>query len=84
MDNLTLGQYIKQLREAKGYTIHTIDKLGFDKSHWFKLEKDQRVPKPDTLKMVSKVLEMPYIDLFIHAGFLTEEAIDEYLKWKNK
>ncbi|MRN57022.1 helix-turn-helix domain-containing protein [Paenibacillus monticola] len=70
------GDYLKQLREAKGLTInHLATAAGISGSQISRIENGLRgVPKPDTLRKIAQAIEVSYEELMEHAGYLPQQA----------
>lgn len=87
MDNnnmAALGQYIRKIREEKNISAYGIEKdLGFSRTVWSRIENGRQDSslKPDTLQQIAKILEIDVTELYLVAGYLTQENID-YIKSK--
>ena len=80
MENITIGEFIKEKRKEKGITLHTIEKMGFNKSTWSKIENNFRKdPEHKILKQIAQILEINYIELYKIVGYIDDEAINEYV-----
>lgn len=77
-----LGKYINNIRTSKGMSAYSIWKNhGIDQGTWSKIESGKKGSglSPDTLQQISKILEIDVTELYLIAGYLTQENI-EYIK----
>ena len=75
MDTMSLGKYLKSIRENMGYSTHDISKLcGISQSYISLMENDKRKPSPIILKKLSNIYFLDYNDLLKKAGY--EELIN--------
>lgn len=71
-----LGNYIRQMREQRGWTLDTLGrKLGRPSTWVFNLEKGNRknLPEPEELRALAAALGVSHLDLLEAAGYLTPE-----------
>jgi len=69
-----IGEYVKSLRKARGYTQRKLGYLsGVSNATINRIENNISVPEPDTLKKLSHPLGVPYYDLLKAAGYLNEK-----------
>ncbi|ASA24324.1 helix-turn-helix domain-containing protein [Paenibacillus donghaensis] len=87
----TFGDYLKQLREAKGLTINDLAaSAGISGSQISRIENGIRgVPKPVTLRKIAEATGVAYEELMDHAGYMqetkqSEEAIPAWATSKDK
>lgn len=67
---LTLGQYLRQERKRLGMSVdELVSRSGINRSHLFRIERDQRTPKPTTLTRLATALDLDLADLSAVAGY---------------
>lgn len=73
----TFGEYLKQIREAKGLSINQLASLaGISGSQISRMENGLRgVPKPATLRKIADATGASYDQLMGQAGYLPEQGI---------
>ncbi len=72
----TLGELLKELREAKGYSMNQLAiKAGIDVSHVSRIEKGERTPKLETIKKIIQVLGH-HEDFMSAAGYLSDKTLN--------
>ncbi|WP_336635370.1 helix-turn-helix transcriptional regulator [Lysinibacillus fusiformis] len=79
----TIGDLIKEVRKKNGLTTTQLaEMVEVSQGYISHLENERKKnPSPDVLARISKVLDIPYIDLMIRAGYLTGNDLSElYLK----
>ncbi|MNB85258.1 HTH-type transcriptional repressor RghR [compost metagenome] len=74
----TFGEYLKQIREARGLSINQLASLaGISGSQISRIENGLRgVPKPVTLRKIAEATGVSYDQLMGHAGYLPEQDIN--------
>ena len=71
LTNKELGEYLEKIRKQKDLTLRQVDyKSNVSYSHLSMIEKGSRRPLPLTLKELSKVYNIDYIDLLEKAGYI--------------
>lgn len=66
------GEYLHRLRLERRIGIRELARrTELDASNLARMEKGERKPRPDTLKTLSSVFDVPLADLFAAAGFIT-------------
>ncbi|TBV89160.1 XRE family transcriptional regulator [Lysinibacillus sp. OL1] len=79
----TLGDLIKEVRKKSGLTTTQLaEMVEVSQGYISHLENERKKnPSPDVLARIAKVLDIPYIDLMVKAGYLTGNDLSElYLK----
>lgn len=77
--SLTFGEYLQQLREAKGYTAGRLAKeIGVDRSYISKVENDHTPVGIKAIRKMCQALDCSFIGMMIKAGHITEA---EALGW---
>ncbi|HEY8435515.1 MAG TPA: helix-turn-helix domain-containing protein [Haloplasmataceae bacterium] len=73
-DPKSFGQYIKKLRESRGYSINQLALYsGVSAAHISRVERGLRdIPSPEFLKKLASGLKVPYEDLMEAAGYLDD------------
>ena len=65
-----LGQYLKSIREAFGYSIYDVNKLcDISPSYFSLMENGKRKPSPIILKKLAPVYNLDYTELLEKAGY---------------
>jgi len=82
-----LGVLIKNARERTGWSVRQLaDAAGLVPSTVFRLEKGFiATPRPDHLQRLAQALSVDVEELYVEAGYLTEDALPElrpYLRAK--
>lgn len=79
---MTLGETIRSIRKAKGFSILQIKELtGLSKSTISELENDKSSPTAETLQKIADALRVKVSDFFIDPEpNLIEKSTEEYLK----
>ncbi len=69
------GDFLRKLRKARGYKAQKdfADVTGISQASISRIENNTQKPEPDTLKVFSKVLNYPYADLMVKAGYWDED-----------
>lgn len=69
------GQFLKELRNKKGYTLTELgDKIGYSNPYLSQIETGQKgIPSPKLLKKLSEGLDIPYLDLMHLAEYIPED-----------
>lgn len=77
MGETSFGQYLRQLRKAKGLTLVEVSKLSLISQPFLsQVENDLGgKPSPDALRRLSTALNVQYIGMLIKAGHVTEEEV---------
>lgn len=69
-----IGEYVKSLRKARGYTQRKLGYLsGISNATINRIENNISLPEPDTLKKLARPLGVSYSDLLKVAGYLDEK-----------
>ena len=77
LSNKELGQYLKSVREAFGYSIYDVNKLcDISPSYFSLMENGKRRPSPIILKKLAPIYNLDYVDLLEKAGY-TDLIINE-------
>ena len=72
-----LGQYLRELRKAKGQTLHQVSKgTDIDSPQLSKLERGERLPTTEQIKKLSKHYKVLEAELKVMAT--AEKIIKEY------
>jgi len=75
--NSDLGQYLRELRKEKGQTLHQVSKgTDIDSPLLSKLERGERLPTAEQIKMLAKYYKVSEADLKVKAT--AERIIKEY------
>lgn len=70
VSTLELAKYLKNIREALGYSIYDVNKLcEISPSYLSLMENGKRRPSPIILKKISSIYNIDYNDLLSKAGF---------------
>ncbi|WP_054704594.1 S24 family peptidase [Bacillus sp. JCM 19041] len=79
MDQKEFGEYLKEVRKNKGFTIRQLElKSGVSNSYLSLLENGKRgTPGTDILKKLSAILDIPYTEMLKKAGHLDESVVSE-------
>lgn len=74
----SLGKFLRQKREEKGYSLNDVYiKTGVTDSRLSNIEKDRcQEPSPKVLVQLAKLYELSDVELFIKAGYLTDDSLD--------
>ena len=77
-ENITLGEYLKSLRDAKGLSQRELaDKSGLSNAEISRMESGERKrPSITTIRAVSPYLGIGYTDLLLKAGYIDSIASD--------
>jgi len=77
-ENISLGEYIRSLREAKGLSQRELaDKSGLSNAEISRMESGERKkPSITTIRAVSPHLGIGYTDLLLKAGYIDSIASD--------
>lgn len=71
---MTIGEYIKKLREEKELSINQLALYsGISAAHLSRIERGLREPSPEILKKLAVALKVSYEDLMKAAGYLDNE-----------
>jgi transcriptional regulator with XRE-family HTH domain len=75
-----LGALIRQYRLARGLSQRAAaDRMGYHHSYLAKLERgDYEAPRPQQLKAIARVLEVPIEDLYALAGYQVEGRLPDF------
>lgn len=66
-----LGQYLKTLREALGYSTYDVNKLcDISQSYLSLMENGKRKPSAVILKKLAPIYNVDYLDLYEKAGYI--------------
>lgn len=83
MDKKEFGQYLKSLRKAKGLTLVGLAEIsGVSNPYISQIENGKFLPTPDTLKKLSKGLDVEYLELMQIAGFTDKKSLLDNLRLK--
>lgn len=76
MDAKQFGEYLKSLRKSKKFTIRKLEQIsGVSNGYLSHVERGLRgVPKPETLKRLAPALQVPFEEMMIKAGHMTERT----------
>lgn len=82
-----LGSYIRRIRKAHGISIRELAvQAGIDSGGLARLENGKvSNPRPDTLSALARALDIPFADLFAHAGYTAPRelpSVEPYLHTK--
>lgn len=82
----TLGDYLKQLREQKGWTMtEAAEKTGIHRSYLWLLEDGQRQsPRPEILKKLSLGYGINVNELLATAGYMPTSSEEKVVKKKQE
>jgi len=81
MENIALGQKIRERRRAKGLTLKQLAlESGVSQSHIGRIEIGQRFPSGNILTMLAKPLGFGAVELLKLAGVLAPDASDQRLE----
>lgn len=76
MDNLELGDKIRELRKAKKLTQKELGKLIEKAESTVRMwELGKSTPPPETIQKLSKALDVDFLKLMVTAGYLDEEDV---------
>ncbi len=88
LTNKELGEYLENIRKSRNLSLRQVDyKSDVSYSHLSMIEKGVRKATPLTLKELSKVYDIDYIDLLEKAGFIDlaeKEKIDKNIRGMDK
>ncbi len=88
LTNKELGEYLEKIRKQRDLTLRQVDyKCNVSFSHLSMIEKGSRKALPLTLKELSKVYNIDYIDLLEKAGYIDlaeKEKIDSNIQGMDK
>jgi transcriptional regulator with XRE-family HTH domain len=78
--NRTLGEYIRERRVSRGYSIYdAADLSGLHPSYWSKLETGQyEAPSPKHLQVIARALGVNIEDLYSLAGYDIPERLPTF------
>jgi transcriptional regulator with XRE-family HTH domain len=78
---VAFGKDLKQLRLSRGLTLNMlVDLSGVSQPYLSNIENGKKgFPSPDTLRKLSRALEVPFIEMMIHAGHITESEVQEWI-----
>lgn len=75
----TLGEYLKFSREKIGYSLSQVyEKTGITDSRLSRMEHDATQCPPEELKKLADLYQVSLVELFIMAGYLTNEDLSGY------
>lgn len=74
-----LGRFIAHKRREKGFSQDDMGELlGYTRYNICLLERGKiKDPKPDVLRQIARILEIPYIQLLVEAGYLQNGDLDD-------
>lgn len=77
MSTQSFGEYLRQLRKAKGIgSSHKMSKAsGVSQSFIAHIELGKKMPSPDVVRKFAETLGVTHIGLMIKAGHVTEEEV---------
>ena len=85
LTNKELGEYLEKIRKQKNLSLRQVDyKSDVSYSHLSMIEKGSRKALPLTLKELSKVYDIDYIDLLEKAGYIDLAQKEKIEKANNK
>lgn len=71
MSNIELGQYLRNIREALGYSTYDVNKLcDISPSYLSLMETGKRKPSAIILKKLAPIYNLDYFDLYEKAGYI--------------
>ncbi len=78
LSNKELGKYLKDVREALGYSTYDVNKLcDISQSYISLMENGKRRPSAIILKKLSSIYHIDYIKLYEKAGFINLAEIEK-------
>lgn len=81
LENKAFGDYLKLLRENRGYSLRKVEMLtNVNYSHLSLIENGLRNVTPALLKTLAKIYMVDYLDLYEKAGYID---LANYEKNKN-
>lgn len=82
---LELGNLIRKRRLEKNLSIRDVKNIyNFDAGYLSKIENGKRENiNVETLKLIAKILDISYIELYKIVGYIDDEAISEYINKKD-
>lgn len=74
------GAYLKQRCAERGLSLHRLAvQADLNQIYFYQsVNKNKENPPPWVLRRIAPLLEVPYVDLMITAGYLTEADLSEY------
>lgn len=76
LSNIELGNYLKMIREALGYSTHDVNRLcDISQSYLSLMENGKRKPSAIILKKLAPIYNLNYLDLYEKAGYV--DLIDD-------
>jgi transcriptional regulator with XRE-family HTH domain len=77
---LTLGEYMRRLRRAKGWSLHSLsERTGLSYSHLSRVENDSVVPNPKTVVSIAEALEGDLAAMLEMADCLPRQILDRLM-----
>lgn len=74
-----LGCFLRETRQRNQFILKDFKKLcGITDTRLCKIERGERLPKPQELSKLAKLYEIDLIDLYIKAGYLSKRDLDAY------
>lgn len=71
LDNIKLGQFLKQARENKELSLRDVEKLtNIGYTHLSMLENGKRNFTPALLRNLARIYNIDYLDLYEKAGYI--------------
>lgn len=71
LSNKELGQYLEEIRKAKGYSTYDVNKFtDISQSYISLIEKGKRKPSAVILKTLAPIYSLDYLDLYEKAGYI--------------
>lgn len=69
------GDFFRKLRKARGFKSQKdlAEATGISQASISRIENNSQTPETDTLKVFAKILNYPYADLMVRAGYWDEE-----------
>ena len=75
----TFGEFLKEARRKRGYSQQTVSNYtGITDSRLSRFERDKDKCPPDELRNLSKLYGISIIDLYLKAGYLMADDLQEF------
>jgi transcriptional regulator with XRE-family HTH domain len=70
------GEYLRSLREERKFGVRELARMAdLDAGGLTRLEAGKTTPNPKTLKALGAALDVPFVDLFARAGYITPSEL---------
>src|SRR5215207_5489874 len=80
-DSLTLGEYIRRRRRAKGWQLQDVaSRSGMSLTHISRIENDNAVPNPESVVRLCKVLDGNLEEMLALADCLPREILERLIE----